>query len=96
MPKSTLALLESLFAVMMSSLLSPFTSPKVTDFGASPVLGAGREVIKVPLPLPKSTLAVSRLLLAVMMSSIPSPFTSPKVTEYGSVLAPVLKAGREV
>ena len=32
-PKSTLALLESLFAMMMSSLPSPFKSPRVTENG---------------------------------------------------------------
>ena len=35
--KSTLALLEPLFAVMRSSLPSPFTSPSVTEFGREPV-----------------------------------------------------------
>ena len=61
LPNSTLTLLEVPFAVMMSSLPSPFTSPKVTERGASPVARGGREVIKVPLPLPKSTLALSEL-----------------------------------
>ena len=35
--KSTLALLEPLFAVMRSSLPSPFTSPSLTEFGREPV-----------------------------------------------------------
>ena len=35
--KSTLALAEPKLAVMMSSLPSPFTSPKVTDIGLVPV-----------------------------------------------------------
>ena len=88
MPKSTLAVLELRFAVMMSSLPSPFTSPKVTEAGPDPVAKSvlGR---KVPLPLPKSTLALLEVLFAVMMSSLPSPFTSPKVTENGT--APVAK-----
>ena len=34
---STLAVLDPLFAVMMSSLPSPFTSPMETEFGAVPV-----------------------------------------------------------
>ena len=38
--KSTLALLDTLFAVMMSSLPSPFTSPKVTEVGPDPVAKA--------------------------------------------------------
>ncbi len=87
MPKRTLELLEPKFAVMMSSLPSPFTSPKVTEFGLVPVAKSvlGR---KVPLPLPKSTLALLALF-AVMRSSLPSPFTSPKVTEFG--VEPVAK-----
>ena len=86
--KSTLALSEPSLAVMMSSLPSPFTSPKVTEYGSVPVAKSvlGR---KVPLPLPKRTLALSEPSFAVIMSSLPSPFTSPKVTEYG--LSPVAK-----
>ena len=82
--KSTLALLELKFAVMMSSLPSPFTSPSVTDCGLAPVAKVCW-AWKVPLPLPKSTLALSDLKFAVMMSSLPSPFTSPSVTENGVV-----------
>ena len=37
MPKSTLALAEPLFAVTISSMPSPFTSPKETEFGPVPV-----------------------------------------------------------
>ena len=61
MPKSTPALpLEIKFAVMMSSLPSPFTSPKVAEIGFNPVAKSvlGR---KVPSPLPKSTLTVLTL-----------------------------------
>ena len=79
--KSTLALAELLFAVMMSSLPSPFTSPKVTPNGSEPVAKSDLGP-KVPLPLPKSTLEVLAEF-AVMMSSLPSPFTSPKVTPIG-------------
>ena len=80
--KSTPALLKPIFAVMMSSLPSRFTSPKVTERGLVPV---AKSVLgpNVPLPLPKSTLELSDPLFAVIISSLPSPFTSPKVTEYG-------------
>ena len=83
MPKRTLALLlEPKLAVMISSMPSPFTSPKVTGRGPEPV----RKVCwawKVPSPLPKSTLTLLEPILAVMISNLPSPFTSPKVTERG-------------
>ena len=88
--KSTLTLLEvPPFAVMMSSMPSRFTSPKVTELGASPV---AKSVLlsKAPgtLPLPNSTLAVSEPSFAVMMSSMPSRFKSPKVTELGPFPVP--------
>ena len=37
LPSSTLTLAELKFAVIMSSLPSPFTSPKVTEAGLDPV-----------------------------------------------------------
>ena len=75
---------------MMSSLPSPFTSPKVTEYGLVPVARGGswvnnKKVAVMALPpVPKSTLVVLELLFAVMMSSLPSPFTSPKVTDFGA------------
>ena len=57
LPKRTLTLLDKLLAVMMSSLPSPFTSPKETERGFCPVAKSALGP-KVPLPLPKSTLAV--------------------------------------
>ena len=56
--KSTLALLEPEFAVMISSLPSRFTSPKATERGLNPVAKSVL-VPKVPLPLPKSMLALA-------------------------------------
>ena len=65
MLRSTLRLLgggellgERKFEVMMSSLPSPFTSPKVTNIGTDPVKKSVL-ALKVPLPLPKRTLALS-------------------------------------
>ena len=54
---STLEFEELIFAVMMSSRPSPFTSPKVTEFGPDPVAKAIL-VWKVPLPMPNKTLAL--------------------------------------
>ena len=88
MPKSTLALSVLLFAVIISSMPSPFTSPKVTETGLIPAAKVcwGEKVAVIALPpVPKNTLAVPELLFAVMMSSLPSPFRSPKVTKRGLV-----------
>ena len=76
MPKSTLALVDPKFAVMMSSLPSPFTSPKVKERGFVPASNTCW-LLKVPLPLPMST-AMAVFVFAVTMSSFPSPFKSPK------------------
>ena len=76
--------------MMISNLPSPFTSPKVTEFGLDPVEKVcwGEKVAVMALPpVPKSTLPLEPL--AVIISSLPSPFTSPKVTERG--LDPVSK-----
>ena len=80
LPKSTLALLEldPKFAVVMSSMPSPFTSPKVTERGLTPGLKISGS-LKVPLPLPMST-TTSLPGFGVTMSSLPSPFKSPKAT----------------
>ena len=89
-PKSTLALEVPPFAVMMSSMPSRFTSPKVTEVGAFPVAKMA-SVLKVPLPLPNNTLTLLEVPFAVTISSMPSLSTSPKVTEVGLVLVPVVK-----
>ena len=92
LPKSTLAVLEPVFAVVISSFPSPLTSPRVTPYGLEPVAKVCW-VLKVPLPLPKSKLTLLEVLFAVMRSSIPSPFTSPSVTILGMVPAAKVACG---
>ena len=89
-PKSTLALEVPPFAVMMSSMPSRFTSPKVTEVELVPV-AKFTAAPKAPLPRPNNTLALLEVPFAVTISSIPSLSTSPKVTEVGLVLVPVVK-----
>ena len=73
---------------MISSLPSPFTSPKATERVLDPdPIEKVCWLWNVPLPLPNKTLvvpeAVFALLFAVIISSLPSLFTSPKVTKVG-------------
>ena len=56
--KSTLEVLSKVFAVMMSSLPSLFTSPKVKKYGPLPVAKVCWPW-KVPSPLPRSTLVLA-------------------------------------
>ena len=77
--------------MIRSSLPSPFTSPKVAEYGVDPVAkvswGVNVAVAALP-PVPKSTLAVLLAPVpkfAVMMSSLPSLLISSKLTEDGLV-----------
>ena len=69
--KRTLAFPEAKFVMVISSLPSPFRSPKAIESGPSPSAKV-TSAAKVPLPLPKSTLTLLTAKFAVMMSSLPA------------------------
>ena len=88
-PKMPLPLLVSTvkvpspqFALIKSTLPSPFTSAAVAQFGLEPTISVALEP-KIPLPLLVKTARVPSLLFALIKSTLPSPFTSAAVTETG-------------